>query len=225
MPGGGAVVMSRANAKVLAPLPRRLPAEAFSQPDPVIAARYFIGKTLFVRDLSSATRSITAGVITEAEAYGGAEDRACHGFNNRRTPRTEVMFGPGGAAYVYLCYGIHWMMNIVTGPANSPMAVLIRAVEVTQGADLVAARRPGVPRRHWSSGPGKVAMAMAISNAHNGSDLRDGSDIWLEDHGHVAEDQHVSIGPRVGVESAGEWALKPWRFLWKPPVPPELGHP
>ncbi|HSI84263.1 MAG TPA: DNA-3-methyladenine glycosylase [Candidatus Methylacidiphilales bacterium] len=215
----------------------RLPAAVFAQPDPVIAARYFLGKTLVVRDLDAADSAgtvptngmdisgtstpgiISGGIITETEAYGGAEDKACHGYANRRTARTEIMFGPGGFAYVYLCYGIHWMINIVTGPAEVPMAVLIRAVQVTEGRDHAARRRRGLAEKHWASGPGKVTSALGITRRHNGADMRLGTDIWLEDRGHVVEDKDISVGPRVGVDYAGEWAHMPWHFVWRPPTP------
>jgi DNA-3-methyladenine glycosylase len=186
-----------------------LPAEVYLEPDPVRAARFFLGKMIFVR----AGEGVAGGLITETEAYGGTQDQACHGYNNRRTARTEVMFGPGGRAYVYLCYGIHQLFNIVTGPMDEPMAVLIRAVQITCGEDLVARRRPGIPRHSWSNGPGRLTQALGIQASHNLCDLT-GPTIWLEDHGHVPHPKDIARTPRIGIAYAGPWAAKPWRFVW-----------
>ncbi len=134
--------------------------------------------------------------ITETEAYHGPEDRACHASKGR-TGRTEVMFGPAGCWYVYLCYGMHEMLNLVTGPRDWPAAVLIRRVE-------------GV------SGPGRVTRALEIDRGLNGAAAEASSGLWIEsaEPGTVGEGEIV-VGPRVGVDYAGpEWAAKPWRFRW-----------
>jgi DNA-3-methyladenine glycosylase len=153
------------------------------------------------------------GMIVETEAYGGSKDKASHAFGNRRTERTEIMFAPGGVSYVYLCYGLHHLFNIITGPAGSPEAVLVRAVQITGGHDLVRRRRPGVPEKQWASGPGRVCAALAIGMDHNRADLG-GEQIWIEDRGVKAPAREIKRTPRIGVDYAGEWALKPWRFVW-----------
>lgn len=188
----------------------KLSTETYRDPNPGRLARFFLGKALMVRT----PEGITGGLITETEAYGGAQDKASHGYNNRRTTRTEIMFAPGGRAYVYLCYGIHEMFNIVTGEQDSPQAVLIRAVSITDGAEIVASRRKGIPRKHWASGPGCVTTALGIQLRHNGIDLT-GDTIWIEDRGVVVPRREITSSPRIGVSYAEEWALKPWRFVWQ----------
>ncbi len=128
------------------------------------------------------------------------------------------MFAPGGVAYVYFCYGMHRLFNIVTGPRDSPEAVLVRAVRITAGRELVRRRRPGVAEKDWASGPGRVCAALGISLDHNRCDLRGGT-IWIEDRGVAAPARDVKRTPRIGVNYAGVWALKPWRFVWKDRLP------
>ena len=177
---------------------------------PTRAARFLLGKFLCVR----APDGYAEGVITETEAYGGPKDAACHGFGNRRTARTEILFAPGGVGYVYLCYGLHHLFNIITGPPGSPEAVLIRAVRITAGQDVVQRRRPGVAEKHWASGPGRVAAALGIGLHHYGCDLA-GETIWVEDRGLKVPAQEIKRTPRIGVDYAGSWAQKPWRFVWE----------
>ncbi|MCE0484844.1 MAG: DNA-3-methyladenine glycosylase [Methylacidiphilales bacterium] len=179
---------------------------------PTQAAQFFLGKFLCVQEPDG----YAEGIITETEAYGGVRDAASHGFGNRRTDRTEIMFAPGGAAYVYLCYGMHWMFNIVTGPLNSPEAVLVRAVQITGGKELVRRRRRGVAEKDWASGPGRVCAALGIGRHHNRGDLL-GETIWIEDRGVKIPRGAVKRTPRIGVDYAGIWALKPWRFVWEIP--------
>jgi DNA-3-methyladenine glycosylase len=177
---------------------------------PVRAARFFLGKFLCV----AAADGYAEGVIVETEAYAGPEDKASHAFGNRRTERTEIMFAPGGVSYIYLCYGLHHMFNIITGPPESPEAVLVRAVRITGGHDLVRKRRPGVPEKQWASGPGRVCAALAIGMDHYGADLM-GEAIWIEERGVKVPPREVKRTPRIGVDYAGAWAIKPWRFVWK----------
>ncbi len=188
---------------------RKLARADYADPKPTRAARFFLGKFLCVK----AADGYAEGMIIETEAYGGAEDAASHGFGHRRTARTEIMFGPGGASYVYLCYGLHRMFNIVTGAAGSPEAVLIRAVRITSGHGVVRKRRPRVAEKHWASGPGRVCAALGIGLHHYGLDLA-GETIWLEDRGVNVPAREVKRTPRIGVDYAGKWALKPWRFVW-----------
>lgn len=147
----------------------------------------------------------TAIRITETEAYRAPDDRACHAYGNRRTARTETMFGAPGTAYVYLCYGIHHLFNVVTGPEGTAHAILVRAGEPVEGVEVMRARRSG--RKNLAVGPGVLTGALGIRTAHDGADLRAGP-IWLEPDRTLPS----RAGPRVGVDYAGECALWPWRF-------------
>ncbi len=174
-------------------------AKAWSDRDTVAHARGLLGQWLCVRQ---ADGTVCRARITETEAYHGPEDLACHASKGR-TGRTEVLFGPAGRWYVYLCYGIHELVNLVTGPEGWPAAVLIRGVE-------------GV------SGPGRVTKVLGIGRALNGRraepGAEGGAEAWIEaaEEGAVP-DAEVMAGPRVGVDYAGtEWAAKPWRFRWMP---------
>ena len=159
------------------PLPRKLTREDYADPSPVRVARFFLGKFLCIE----AADGYAEGMITETEAYWGPKDAASHAFGNRRTARTEIMFAEGGAAYVYFCYGMHRLFNIVTGPRDSPEAVLVRAVRITAGHDLVRQRRKGVAEKDWSSGPGRLCAALGIEMHHNSHNLLVGESIWIED--------------------------------------------
>lgn len=149
------------------------------------------------------------GRIVEAEAYRGPEDRAAHSFGGRRTPRTEVMFGPPGHAYVFLVYGLHHHVNLVTTEIDMPHAVLLRAVEPVAGVELMAERRGmAATRRELTNGPGKLCEAFAIDRSDNGIDLTQGP-LFLSD-GAVCK---VARTTRVGIDYAGAWAARPWRFF------------
>ena len=191
---------------------RKLIRDDYADPRPTRVARFFLGKFLCVQ----AADGYAEGMITETEAYGGAIDAASHGFRNRRTARTEIMFAPGGAAYVYFCYGMHRMFNIVTGPKDSPEATLVRAVKIMAGHELVRRRRKGIREKDWASGPGRVCAALGIEMQHNRHDLLAGKTIWIEDRGVKVSPREVRRTPRIGVDYAGEWAHKPWRFVWTP---------
>jgi DNA-3-methyladenine glycosylase len=191
---------------------RILTRDDYADPRPTRAARFLLGKVLCVR----ATDGYAEGMITETEAYGGIKDAASHAFGNRRTARTEIMYAPGGAAYVYFVYGMHRMFNIVTGPRDSPEAVLVRAVKITAGHDVVRRRRKGIAEKDWASGPGRVCTALGIEMHHNRHDLLVGEKIWIEDRSVLVPAREVKQTPRIGVDYAGEWAKKPWRFIWNP---------
>ena len=189
---------------------KKLVREDYADPRPTRVARFFLGKFLCVQ----APDGYAEGMITETEAYGGPQDAASHAFGNRRTARTEIMFAPGGVSYVYLCYGLHRLFNIVTGPQDTPQAVLVRAVQITAGQELVHRRRPRIAEKDWASGPGRVCAALSIGMHHNGHDLL-GETIWIEDRRIIPLSREVKRTPRIGVDYAGAWALKPWRFVWK----------
>lgn len=167
-----------------------------------------LGKIL----LTKIGSTITSGIIVETEAYGGALDRASHAYGNRRTPRTESMFLPGGHAYIYLCYGMHNLFNVVTGPKDIPAAVLIRAVEPQQGIEtMLQRRRMKKLEPRLTAGPGALAQALGMNRSHDKTDLR-GTTIWIEDAGTSISKSSVIASPRVGVHYAGEDAKLPWRF-------------
>jgi DNA-3-methyladenine glycosylase len=191
------------------PLPRSFYAR------PVLAvARDCIGKIL----VRASDDGISAGRIVEAEAYRGPEDRAAHSYLGRRTARTEVMFGPPGHAYVFFVYGMHWNFNVVTGRAGEPHAVLIRAIEPILGLDLMSVRR-GIPRERpeLTNGPGKLCQALGITRADYGADLCQGRLFLAEPQvsGRRAspdERSGVARSARIGIDYAGDWVEKPWRF-------------
>ncbi|MBC7391063.1 MAG: DNA-3-methyladenine glycosylase [Opitutaceae bacterium] len=156
---------------------------------------------------------LSIGKIVETEAYSGRNDKACHANNGRRTKRNEVMYAEGGLAYVYFCYGIHSMFNVVTNIIDQADAVLIRAVEPMVGIDIMMARRGVSKPNKVSSGPGNVCKALGIQLNHNQISLLD-DEIWIED-GNLIAPEEVIAKPRVGVDYAGEDALLLWRYYIK----------
>ena len=174
--------------------------------DVVRIARDLLGKVLVTR--IDGVR--TAGVITETEAYAGTTDKASHAFGDRRTARTEVMYAEGGVAYIYLCYGIHHLFNVVTNVKGIPHAVLIRGMHPIEGMSRMRTRRNGMST---TKGPGTAAQALGINTSLSGSDLC-GDRIWIEDRGIVPKAGSVQVGPRVGVNYAGSDAALPYRFLY-----------
>lgn len=157
----------------------------------------------------------TAGVITEVEAYAGRNDKACHANNGVRTRRTEIMYHQGGVSYVYLCYGIHHLFNVVTNTEGNADAVLVRAVEPLVGLDKMLERRKMEKVEHrLTSGPGTLTTALGIkTKKHYGLDLS-GEQIWIEDAPQI-EDNYIAEAKRIGVDYAEEDALKLWRFYIK----------
>lgn len=183
---------------------RPLPLAFYSRPV-LRVARDCIGKHL----VHDTPEGLVVGRIVEAEAYRGPEDRAAHSFGGRRTARTEVMFGPPGYAYVFLVYGLHYHVNLVTTAEGAPHAVLLRAVEPLAGAELMATRR-GIPasRRELTNGPGKLCQAFAIDRRAYGADLTR-PPLFLSD----GPPCKVARATRVGIDYAGAWAARPWRFF------------
>ncbi|MGL5888945.1 MAG: DNA-3-methyladenine glycosylase [Bacteroidia bacterium] len=179
--------------------------------DVVNLAQEILGKRL----LTTFGGEITSGIITEAEAYAGETDKASHAYNGRRTNRTEPMYATGGVAYVYLCYGIHHLFNIVTNVRDVPHAILIRAIHPEKGIERMLERRNyKVPLSKLAAGPGTVSQALAIHTSHTGMSLRTGK-IRIEETGISIAPENIIAGPRVGVDYAGEHALLPWRFRVK----------
>jgi DNA-3-methyladenine glycosylase len=191
----------------------RLERAFFNRPT-LVVARELLG-TQLVRVLDGVR---VAGVIIETEAYIGEEDLACH-CKAGRTPRTQVMYGKPGVAYVYFTYGKHWLLNFVTEPENDPAAVLIRAILPTAGLEQIAVRRGGQPQVRWTDGPGKLCQALEIDGSLNAYDLCQTQGILFVEKGSPIPDSSVTTGPRVGLNSVPEpWKSKPWRFLARLPA-------
>jgi DNA-3-methyladenine glycosylase len=189
----------------------KLPHSFYLGSDVVAISKSLIGKYLF----TCIDGLLTGGYIVESEAYNGVIDKASHAYGNRQTPRTQTMFNEGGIAYIYLCYGIHEMPNVVTSVEGQPHAILIRAIEPTTGIDIMQSRRNmPVVKPNITSGPGSVAKALGIDRKLNGISLQ--SDIlWIEDRGLTFNDEEIAAVPRVGVAYAGQDALLPYRFYVK----------
>ncbi|MEJ2267004.1 MAG: DNA-3-methyladenine glycosylase, partial [Anaerolineales bacterium] len=153
-----------------------------------------------------------SGVIVETEAYRGEEDQGCHARAGR-TPRTEVMYGQPGHAYVYFTYGMHWMLNFVVEEEGFPAAVLIRAIVPIEGLEVIEERRRGRQRSHWTDGPAKICQALGIDKRFNGADLCAGDSELFIEQGILFSEDSVTTGPRVGLNSVPEpWKSIPWRF-------------
>ncbi len=189
-----------------------LPESFYQRSDVVQISREFLGKYLFA-DIDG---ELTGGKIVETEAYSHVGDQACHSHLNRRTNRTEVMFRPGGVAYVYKVYGFHYLFNMITNVADKADAVLVRAIEPTVGLEVMQQRRnlTGVVPR-LTAGPGMLTQALGITKQHYGLPLTTGDTIWIEDRDETIVDEDIVASPRVGIDYAGEDALLPWRFRVK----------
>lgn len=179
----------------------------YSRRDTLRIARELLGKLLVVPDEKG---SRVSGMIVETEAYLGPDDRAAHSFGGRRTARNEVMYGAGGRAYVFFVYGMYYQFNVVTGPVDRPHAILIRAVEPVEGVETMEARRGATKLQNLTSGPGKLCIAMGIDRSQNGADLR-GDEVWIERY-KTFKETAISTGKRIGIDYAGDFIDKPWRF-------------
>ncbi len=188
----------------------KLPRSFYTRSNVVIVARELLGKLLVV---PGAGGERVSGRIVETEAYRGPRDRAAHSYGGRRTKRTEPMYAIGGTAYVFFVYGMYYQFNVVTNAAETPHAILIRAVEPVEGIEIMRERRRGHPDRNLTKGPGKLCIAMGIDRSLDGADLL-GTQVWLEAGQAVRRSQIVS-GPRIGIDYAEEWVDKPWRFWIK----------
>jgi DNA-3-methyladenine glycosylase len=190
---------------------KKLEAAYYQNPDVIFLAKDLLGKILFTQK----DGCITAGIIVETEAYFGITDKASHAVGNRRTARTIPMYHEGGLAYVYLCYGIHHLFNIVTSDEDDPSSVLIRAVEPFAGLEIIESRRRmPASKSTVTSGPASTAKALGIDLTFNTKEMT-GDEIWVEDAGiHYAPDEIAAV-PRIGVPYAREHALLPLRFYVK----------
>ena len=189
-----------------------LPREFYDRPV-LQVARDLLGMRL-VRKLG---RQRVAGIILETEGYDGESDLACHAHVGR-TKRNEMMFGAPGHAYVYFTYGMHWLLNCVTGREGYAAAVLIRAIQPVEGIEVIASNRLPAKEKDWCNGPAKLASALQIDKALNGADLCSPHSPLLIEYSPAIPDQNVHTLPRVGINSVPEpWRSKPWRFLAEMP--------
>lgn len=192
----------------------RLEPSFFQHDDVVLISKQLLGKEIYT-EIDGTT---TGGVIVETEAYRAPDDRACHAYANRLTPRTKTMFERGGTLYVYISYGIHRMINVVTSSKGKAHAVLVRAVQPLIGFEAMATRRNHEELRiETMNGPGKSAKALGVQILHDGLNLCDpSSPIWIEDQGRIVEEKDIVVGPRVGMSiHTGPDAHRPWRFYVK----------
>jgi DNA-3-methyladenine glycosylase len=188
----------------------RLP-RSFYERDTLIVARDLLGQRL-VRVLPAGL--LLTGLICETEAYRGADDRASHAFT--RTPRSEVMYGPAGHAYVYFIYGMHFCLNVVTEPAGLPGAALLRGLIAEEGLAEMRARRPAAGR-HLTDGPARLCQAFGVTLALNGADLTASDELFIA-AGDAPSPADIVQTPRIGVRGDAETRGRPWRFLWRPAV-------
>lgn len=190
---------------------KKIPIDFYRRDDVVQIASDLIGKDLY----TCIGGKICAGTIVETEAYRGPEDRASHAFNNRRTPSNEMMYSAGGKVYIYICYGIHDMLNIVTGTEGSSHAILIRAIEPHTGIEYMRERRNLFNNdRRLCQGPGSLAKAMGLNKSHNGADILSDM-IWIEDSGKSYSADEINSSARIGLNFEGPYKLIPWRFYLK----------
>lgn len=191
---------------------KKLSLDFYLDEDVVSLSKNLLGKFLLT-DLHG--EGITGGMIVETEAYNGVIDKASHAHGNRRTKRTQIMYSEGGVAYVYMIYGFHFLFNVITNIAEIPHAVLIRAIEPTEGIDVMLARRGHEALSpKLTSGPGLLSKALGITKTENGESLLEDK-IWIEDRGMKISKNQILASPRVNVGYAEEDALLPWRFRVK----------
>lgn len=186
----------------------KLPLEFYLRNDVIEVSRDLLGKVL----CSKQDGQLTKAAITETEAYAGTDDKASHAYGGRRTDRTAPMYGQGGAAYVYLCYGIHHLFNVVVGDPDVPLAILIRAAEPLEGMNVMRERRARPATEQLIlAGPGTLSQALGITTALTGASLLEDR-IWIEDHDIGLRQRDITVGPRIGVDYAEEDAERPYRF-------------
>ncbi len=190
---------------------KKIPLSFYNRKEVVLIAKELVGKIL----VTNFDGIITSGRIVETEAYVALTDKASHSFGGKRTARNEHMYASAGTAYVYICYGMHQMMNIVTNEKNIPDAVLIRAVEPMEGIDIML-KRTGKKMldKTLTRGPGNVGKALGIFKQHSGNYLLGNKIYLIDDHLNIGDEQ-IGTSARIGVESAGADALRPYRFYLK----------
>jgi DNA-3-methyladenine glycosylase len=187
---------------------KKLRAEFYKRENVVLIARELLGKIL----VTNMDGKLTSGRIVETEAYSASNDRASHAYNGRRTLRNEAMYAAGGTSYVYICYGMHKLFNVVTNVKEVPDAVLIRAVEPVKGIETMLLRTPKPnPGCTITKGPGNSGRALGINKLHTGISLQ-GNNIYIADDGFVPAESMIGASSRIGVNYAGDDALLPYRF-------------
>ncbi|HCL82862.1 MAG TPA: DNA-3-methyladenine glycosylase [Chitinophagaceae bacterium] len=191
--------------------PKKLDRSFYDRKDVLRIARELLGKILVTQ--WDGVRS--SGRIVETEAYAGEQDRACHAFGGRRTTRSEDLYGAPGSVYIYICYGMHHLFNVITNKKDIPHAVLIRALEPLEGVEHML-NRTGKPVADYSltKGPGNLSRAMGMSKLHSGGNLFS-EEIYIADDGLRYKKEQVIVTKRIGVEYAREDAELPYRFIVK----------
>jgi DNA-3-methyladenine glycosylase len=197
---------------------KKLPDSFYKRNNVLEIAKELLGKLLVTRcpPVGRAGNNIvTSGRIVEVEAYNGKIDKASHAFGGRRTNRNQTMYADGGVAYVYLCYGIHHLFNVVTNNKEIPHAILIRALEPVRGIDEML-RRVGKKNldNTLTKGPGNLSKALGLFTFHSGNSLRS-KELFIADDGFVFSKKEIAASPRIGVDYAGEDTLLPYRFYVK----------
>ncbi len=186
----------------------KLTKEFYLRENVLTISKELLGKFLY----TNFNGQLTGGMITETEAYRAPEDKASHAYGGRRTERSAIFYEEGGISYVYLCYGIHNLFNVVTNEKEIPHAILIRSIEPTEGIDYMLERRKKTKVSPLlTAGPGSMSQALGIGRHHNKVSLQSDK-IWIEDKGILIPEKDILKGPRIGVDYAAEYASKPWRF-------------
>jgi DNA-3-methyladenine glycosylase len=186
----------------------RLPPSFYAR-STAIVARALLGQ----RMVRIAAGRHLGGLICETEAYGGPDDEASHAY--RLTPRSAIMYGPPGLAYVYFIYGMHHCLNVVTEADGHPGAVLVRAIIPVEGIEAMRTRRPNAPDARLCDGPGKLCRALGVTLAENGADLTRSLELFIE-AAPAPPDAEVRVTPRIGVRGGPKALALPWRFVWIP---------
>ena len=188
----------------------KLNKEFYERSNVLLISRELLGKVL----CTNYNGKLTSGIIVETEAYAGAIDKASHAYNNKKTNRTKIMYDSGGVAYIYLCYGIHHLFNVVTNSKNIPHAILIRAIEPINGIETMLTRRNKKNKDYTlTSGPGSLTKALGITINDSGKSLMSNL-IWIENKKNINENNVIS-SPRVGIQYAKDDISNPWRYRIK----------
>jgi DNA-3-methyladenine glycosylase len=182
----------------------------YQRNDTVEMAKELLGQFLY----TNFDGNLTGGMIVETEAYMGVSDSSCHTFNNKKTKRNASMYNRGGVIYMYVCYGIHDMLNIVTGDEENSQVILIRAIKPLIGIDMMKQRRGEVPLKRLAKGPGSLAKALGLNRIHDGISLLEDS-IWIEENGDVVKAESIIESPRIGLGCPEPYLSMPWRFFLK----------
>jgi len=192
-------------------LNKKLSIDFYQRDEVITIATELLGKDLY----SMIDGQLSGGTIIETEAYCGPADRGSHAYNDRKTPRNEMMYRSGGLVYMYICYGIHDMLNIVTGDEGSSHAILIRAIEPHTGIDIMRVRRNIFNKdQRLCQGPGALTKALGLNKTHNGFDLQ-GDIIWISDCENSFLNDQIIASARIGMNFEGPYKLMPWRFYIK----------